>query len=59
MDMLILGELSYLRFNRHQTELLFNVISDWSEKSCTVVTINLQFSKWTDLFEHHNGRHSD
>ena len=31
-DLLILDELSYLGFNRHQSELLFKVISDISEK---------------------------
>ena len=41
----------YLSFNRHQSELLFKVISDRSEKASTIVTTNLPFSKWTDLFE--------
>ena len=50
-DLLILDELSYLSFNRHQSELLFKVISDRSEKSSTIVTTNLPFSKWTELFE--------
>ena len=50
-DLLILDELSYISFNRHQSELLFQVISDRSEKSSTIVTTNLQFSKWTELFE--------
>lgn len=50
-DLLILDELSYLSFNRHQSELLFKVISDRSEQSSTIVTTNLPFSKWTDLFE--------
>lgn len=50
-DLLILDELSYLSFNRHQSELLFKVISDRSEKGSTIVTTNLPFSKWTDLFE--------
>ena len=50
-DLLILDELSYLSFNRHQSELLFKVISERSEKSSTIVTTNLPFSKWTDLFE--------
>jgi hypothetical protein len=43
-------KLSYLSFNRHQSELLFKVISDRSEKSSTIVTTNLPFSKWTELF---------
>ena len=50
-DLLILDELSYLSFNRHQSELLFKVISDRTEQSSTIVTTNLPFSKWTELFE--------
>ncbi len=50
-DLLILDELSYLSFNRHQSELLFKVISDRTENASTIVTTNLPFSKWTDLFE--------
>jgi len=49
--LLILDELSYLSFNRHQSELLFKVISDRSERSSTIVTTNLPFSRWTELFE--------
>ncbi len=50
-DLLILDELSYLSFNRYQSELLFKVISDRSEKASVIVTTNLVFSKWTELFE--------
>ena len=50
-ELLILDELSYLSFNRTQSELLFKVISDRSEKSSTIVTTNLPFSRWTELFE--------
>ncbi len=50
-DLLILDELSYLSFNRHQSELLFKVVSDRSERGSIIVTTNLEFSKWTELFE--------
>ena len=50
-DLLILDELSHIRFNRQQSELLFKVISDRSERSSTIVTTNLPFSQWTELFE--------
>ena len=42
-DLLILDELSYLSFNRHQLELLFKVISDRSEKGSTLMTIRVCF----------------
>ena len=48
---LILDELSYISFNRHQSELLFKVISDRSERGSVIVTTNLPFSQWTELFE--------
>lgn len=44
-DLLILDELSYLSFNRHQSELLFKVISDRSEKGSTIMMTNLPFSQ--------------
>jgi len=51
VDLLILDELSYLSFNRHQSELLFNVISERAERASMIVTTNLPFSKWTELFD--------
>ena len=51
VDLLIIDELSYLSFNRHQSDLLFKVISDRSEKGSIIITTNLEFSKWTDLFD--------
>ncbi|SFL37344.1 IstB-like ATP binding protein [Gracilibacillus orientalis] len=51
IDLLILDELSYLTFNRHQSEMLFQVISERSERASIIVTTNLEFSKWTELFE--------
>ncbi len=50
-DLLIIDELSYLTFNRHQSEMLFQVISERSERSSVIVTTNLEFSRWTELFE--------
>ena len=43
--------MSYLTFNRHQSELLFQVISERSERGSIIVTTNLEFSRWTELFE--------
>lgn len=50
-DLLILDELSYLSFNKYESDLMFKVLSDRSERSSTIVTTNLPFSKWTELFE--------
>lgn len=51
VELLIIDELSYLTFNRHQSEMLFQVISERSERSSVIITTNLEFSRWTELFE--------
>jgi DNA replication protein DnaC len=50
-DLLILDEMSYVSFDRFQSELLFKVVSDRSERGSIIVTTNLPFSQWTELFE--------
>lgn len=50
-DLLIIDELSYLTFNRHQSELLFKVVADRAERRSVIVSTNLRFSEWTTLFE--------
>lgn len=50
-DLLIIDELSYLTFNRHQSELLFKVIADRAERKSVIVSTNLSFSEWTTMFE--------
>lgn len=49
-DLLLLDELSYTKFNQEKSELLFKVIAERSERSSTVITTNLEFSKWTEMF---------
>ena len=50
-ELLIIDELSYLTFNRYQSEMLFQVISERSERSSVIITTNLEFSEWTQLFD--------
>lgn len=51
VDLLIIDELSYLTFNRHQSELLFKVVADRAERRSVIVSTNLRFSEWTSMFE--------
>lgn len=51
VDLLILDEMGYVSFDRYQSELLFKVIADRSERGSIIVTTNLAFSNWTNLFE--------
>ena len=50
LDLLILDELSYLSFTRQQAELLFHVLSERNERGSVIITTNLKFSDWTDIF---------
>ena len=50
-DLLIIDEMGYVSFDRFQSELLFKVIADRSERGSVIVTTNLPFSEWTTLFE--------
>ena len=51
VDLLIIDEIGYVSFDRFQSELLFKVIADRSERGSTIITTNLAFSEWTNLFE--------
>ena len=51
IDLLIIDELSYLTFNRYQSEMLFQIISEHSERASVIISTNLEFSQWTQLFE--------
>jgi DNA replication protein DnaC len=50
LDLLILDDLSYLSFSKQQSELLFQVISDRSERASLIISTNLEFSKWVNFF---------
>jgi DNA replication protein DnaC len=50
LDLLILDELSYLSFTRNQAELLFHVLSERNERGSVIITTNLEFSRWTEIF---------
>jgi len=50
VDLLIVDELSYLTFSKSQSELLFHVLSIRNERGSVIITTNLEFSRWGDLF---------
>lgn len=50
-DLLICDELGYLSFSRSGAELLFQVFADRYERSSTLVTTNLPFSEWQQIFQ--------
>ncbi|MFD2195717.1 IS21-like element helper ATPase IstB, partial [Oceanobacillus bengalensis] len=50
VDMIILDEMGYVPFSKEGAELLFQLISDWYERSSLVITSNLEFSQWNRIF---------
>lgn len=49
-DLVILDELGYISFDREGAELLFNFISSRSEVRSTIITTNLSFDRWDEIF---------
>ena len=50
-DLLICDELGYLSFSRSGAELLFQIFADRYERSSTLLTTNLPFSEWQQIFQ--------
>ncbi len=50
-DLLICDELGYLSFSRTGAELLFQVFADRYERASLLITSNLAFSEWQQVFQ--------
>lgn len=50
-DLLICDELGYLTFSRAGAELLFQVFADRYERRSLLLTSNLAFSEWGQVFQ--------
>ena len=50
-DLIVLDELGYISFDREGGELLFTHLSLRAERKSTIITTNLSFEKWEDIFK--------
>jgi len=49
-DVLILDELGYIPFSKEGSELLFQVLAERHERGSVIITTNLGFADWTQVF---------
>ena len=50
-DLLVCDEIGYLPLGKEGSNLFFQVISQRHEKKSTIITTNLPFAKWGELFD--------
>lgn len=50
LDLLICDEWGYVPLEKEGAQLLFQIISDCYEKKSVIITTNLEFSKWVNVF---------
>jgi len=50
IDLVIIDELGYISFDKQGAELLFAHLSLRAGRKSTIITSNLPFTKWNDIF---------
>ena len=46
----VIDELGYIPFSKEESELLFQVLTERHEKGSVMITTNLGFANWTQVF---------
>jgi len=50
IDVLVVDELSYMTLSKSHAELLFHLLSLRNERGSVIITTNLEFSRWGEIF---------
>ena len=50
LDLLIVDELGYVPFSKEGAELLFQILAERHERGSVIITTNLGFGDWTQIF---------
>jgi DNA replication protein DnaC len=50
LDLIVLDEVGYVPLAEQGAELLFQVVAERAERAAVIVTTNLPFSEWTQVF---------
>ena len=50
-DLVILDELGYVSFDKEGCEILFNLLSNRNDKGSIIITTNLSFDRWEEIFK--------
>ena len=50
LDLLICDELGYVPIDSDGARLLFQVVSECYERKSVIITTNLEFARWNDIF---------
>lgn len=50
-DLVILDELGYISFDKTGCEILFNLLSNRNDKGSIIITTNLTFDRWEEIFK--------
>ena len=50
-DLVILDKLDYISFDKEGSKILFNLLSDKNENGSIVITTNLVFERWDEIFK--------
>lgn len=50
--LLVVDELGYLPIDKHGADLLFQVISERYERGALIITTNLAYKHWSEIFNH-------